>query len=211
MPFDKFKIWKFNKDRLEAFSDGVFAIVITLLVLELKVPHLKDVSDAHELKEKLMELFPVFLSWVISFLVVGALWLQHHNILRMAKKADYGLVWNNHLFLLFTTLIPFPTALMGEYPGIPLAVASFGIVMFFATGMLGLIYYYVVKNYLREEYHKPVVMKNVRFALIAGPVFYIVAIASAWFSSYITFAIYCIIPLLFLTPLDKPHKETEDQ
>ncbi len=210
MPFDKFKIWKFNKGRLEAFSDGVFAIVITLLVLELKVPHLEDKKNAKELSDKLVELFPIFLSWVISFLVVGALWLQHHNILRMARKVDYGLVWNNHLFLLFTSLIPFPTALMGDYPDIPFAVASFGIVMFFATGMLSLIYFYIVKNYLREEYHKATVMKNVRFALISGPIFYIIAIGSAWISVYITFAIYCIIPLLFLTPLDKPVKEIED-
>jgi uncharacterized membrane protein len=82
---NKFKIWQFDKYRLETFSDGVFAIIITLLVLELKVPHL-EVDNSSKMFLELKKLFPVFCSWVISVLIVGTLWLNHHNVLHMAKK-----------------------------------------------------------------------------------------------------------------------------
>src|SRR3954463_11107119 len=86
---DRFKIWKFEKNRLEAFSDGVFAIIITILVLDIKVPHLDVHADPAELLQELFKIVPVLVSWVVSFLIIGTLWLQHHNILHMAFKADY--------------------------------------------------------------------------------------------------------------------------
>ena len=202
--FGKFKIWKFEKNRLEAFSDGVFAFIITILVLEIKVPHLDVHADSSELWNKLKEIFPVLFSWVVSFLIIGMLWLQHHNILQMAKKADYAIVWLNTLMLLFTALIPFPSELMGLYPNNSLAVASLGIVMLLSGTMIIVLYYYIADNYLTDKYDKKTVMKNVRKSLIAGPLLYGVAIASAWVNTYITFAIYGIVPILFLLPLDKP-------
>jgi uncharacterized membrane protein len=203
---DRFKIWKFEKNRLEAFSDGVFAIIITLLVLEIKIPQLGEHADSAGLWQALKDIFPVLFSWVISFMIVGTLWLQHHNILSMARKADYAMVWLNTLFLLFTSLIPFPLHLMGEYPTVPLAVASLGIVLLFVSVFLIAIYYYSVKNYLSESYDKAEVMKNVRKSVIAGPLFYLIAIGSAWVSTAITFSIYGIVPVLFILPLDKPKK-----
>src|SRR5881397_539398 len=90
--------------RIEAFSDGVFAIVVTLLVFEP---------------------LPKFLSWLISFIIVCKFWLNHHHVLGLARHADYGMVWLNALFLMSQSFVPFPTALMGEYPGNPLAVPFF--------------------------------------------------------------------------------------
>jgi uncharacterized membrane protein len=78
--------------RIEAFSDGVFAIVVTLLVLELKVPSLQDPHSVSELGHQLLELLPKFLSWLISFIIVCKFWLNHHHILGLAKHADYGMV-----------------------------------------------------------------------------------------------------------------------
>jgi uncharacterized membrane protein len=202
----KFKYWKFNKNRLEAFSDGVFAIIITLLILEIKVPHLNNTLDNSELKEKLFDLIPVFLSWLISFLIVGTLWLQHHNILRMAKHIDYGFVWINILFLLSTSFIPFPSELLGTYPKLPIAVASLGIVIIFSTFFLWSLYYYIVKNYMRDEYIYKDVRKNLYLAFFGGPIIYGFAVLMAWVNIYISFVIYSIIPLLFILPLDKPKK-----
>src|SRR5882724_7117601 len=100
--------------RIEAFSDGVFAIVVTLLVLELKIPELHDHKGAAELGDKLLAIAPKFLSWLISFIIVCKFWLNHHHVLSLAANANYGLVWINSLFLMLQSFIPFPTALMGE-------------------------------------------------------------------------------------------------
>lgn len=203
---NRFKIWKFEKNRLEAFSDGVFAIIITLLVLEIKIPEIPKNADSTEFWNALKEIFPVIFSWVVSFLIVGTFWLQHHNILRMATKADYAIAWMNTVFLLFATLIPFPAEMMGRYPHIPLAVASLGIVMLLSTAVAITMFYYIAQNYLTHEYTKKDVMKNVRRAYLLGPLLYIIAIASAWLDTRITFAIYAIVPVLFILPMDKPRQ-----
>jgi uncharacterized membrane protein len=201
---NKFKLWQFDKTRLETFSDGVFAIIITLLVLELKMPHDESIDNSAKLFDEIKHIFPVLFSWIVSVLIVGTLWLQHHNLLHMAKKSDYGMVWINTIVLMFSALIPFPAHLMGTYPHIPLAVASLGIVLIFVSLSTIWLYYYITKNYLKEEYNRVVVMKNVRLSVILAPLFYILAAAVAWIHPYITFAIYAIVPLLFLLPLDKP-------
>ena len=206
-PGQKFKIWIFEKNRLESFSDGVFAIIITLLVLEIKIPYMITMVSSTELVVALKKILPVLFSWVVSFLIIGTFWLNHHNILGMAKKADYAMVWMNTIMLLFASLIPFPTHLMGAYPRIPLAVASLGIVMFFASGALIWLYYYVVKNYLRDDYDYKTSIVNVKRSFIAAPILYVVAILLAWVHTYITFAIYALIPLLFILPLDKPRRK----
>jgi uncharacterized membrane protein len=96
--------------RIEAFSDGVFAIIVTLLVLELKVPELHDHGNVSQLGHELLALFPKFLSWLISFIIVCKFWLNHHHILSLACHANYGMVWLHSIFLMFQSFIPFPAA-----------------------------------------------------------------------------------------------------
>ena len=112
----RFKRGHLHLTRIEAFSDGVFAIVVTLLVLELKLPMLKEHGSVSELAHQLVELAPKFLSWLISFIIVCKFWLNHHHVLGLARHANYGLAWLNSLFLMGQAFIPFPTAMMGEYP-----------------------------------------------------------------------------------------------
>src|ERR1051325_4668082 len=100
--------------RIEAFSDGVFAIIVTLLVLDLKVPVLNNPADGGELWQRLIAQLPRFLSWLISFIIVCKFWLNHHHVLGLARFANYSMVWLNSLFLMFQSFIPFPTAMMGE-------------------------------------------------------------------------------------------------
>src|SRR5450432_1417794 len=119
----RFNGGQLHLNRIEAFSDGVFAIIVTLLVLELKIPDLHDHPNVHELSEKLLAILPKFLSWLISFIIVCKFWLNHHHVLSLASHANYALVWLNSLFLMFQSFIPFPTGLMGEYPENPLAVS----------------------------------------------------------------------------------------
>ncbi len=121
---DRFRRGELRLTRIEAFSDGGFAIIVTLLVLELKVPALKDHASVSELAHHLLEALPKFVSWLISFVIVCKFWLNHHHILGLARHANYAMVWLNSLFLLGQSFIPFPTALAGEYP-VKLAVSFF--------------------------------------------------------------------------------------
>ncbi len=102
-------------DRIVFFSDAVFAIAITLLVLNIEVPDIPPDLVSEELPGRLLDLWPKLLSYVISFLVILMFWTAHHSIFRPIKSYDRGLIWLNSLFLMFIAFLPFPTALLGEY------------------------------------------------------------------------------------------------
>jgi uncharacterized membrane protein len=136
--------------RIEAFSDGIFAVAATLLVLDLKVS-LPEHVNVSELGHALLDQFPKFLSWLISFVIVCKFWLNHHHIQGLAHHATYGMVWLNCIFLMFQSLVPFPTALMGTYPKNPLAVSLFGVVMAFNTLLFIALHAYILRNLLKPE------------------------------------------------------------
>ena len=119
----------FSKNRVEAFSDGIFAIIITLLVLEIKVPHISGHNSTSELLEALLELLPKFIGWIISFFTVAVIWVNHHKLFKQFKFLDHGIFWWNALLLLWTTFIPFPTAVLGDYPENATSVIFYGLVM----------------------------------------------------------------------------------
>ena len=100
--------------RIEAFSDGVFAIIITLLVLEIHVPQVQDKNISAALEHSLLAMTPKFLSYILSFVLVCIWWVAHHHLFHILKRSDRGLLWLNSLFLLWLAFIPFPTALMGD-------------------------------------------------------------------------------------------------
>jgi uncharacterized membrane protein len=101
--------------RIEAFSDGVFAIAITLLVLEVRVPHLKDAPIGTTLLGALIEQWPSYLGYAMSFLIIGIIWANHHNRFKYIKRSDHILLTLNTFFLMCVSFIPFPTALLAEY------------------------------------------------------------------------------------------------
>ncbi|WP_228559353.1 MULTISPECIES: TMEM175 family protein [Myxococcus] len=111
-----------DKNRLEAFSDGVIAIIITIMVLELKVPHGSELAD-------LQPLLPVFLSYVLSFIYIGTYWNNHHHLLHTISHVTGGLLWANLHLLFWLSLIPFTTGWMGENHFAPLALALYGFVL----------------------------------------------------------------------------------
>jgi uncharacterized membrane protein len=187
--------------RIEAFSDGVFAIVVTLLVLELHVPPLRDPHSASELAHQLLELLPKLLSWLISFIIVCKFWLNHHYILGLARHANYAMVWLNSLFLMFQSFIPFPTALMGEYPTNPLAVSLFGVVMAVNTLWFVALHAYILRNLMKPDLiggQDP----HIIWKSFVGPVSYLLGSAAAWFSVDAAFLLYMLTPLFFIVPPD---------
>lgn len=199
----KFRYWKFSKVRLETFSDAVFAIIITLLVLEIKVPHIEEPHDTALMWQALWHLLPKIWSWVISFIFVGIMWLHHHNIVRMATQADYGMIWINLLFLMAVSFVPFPTAFAGEYPHQPMPLFLLCSVMSFTTLLFVWLYWYVAKFYLDTRYDPKDMMRNVRKSLLAGPLMYGIAAGIAWVNITIAYAIVFLVPILYILPLDK--------
>src|SRR5438067_111822 len=130
---------------------GLVVLVVTLLVLQLKLPPLQDHARVSELAHQLVELAPKFLCWLISFIIVCKFWLNHHHVLDLAHHADYGLAWLNSLFLLGQAFIPFPTAMMGEYVTNPLAVSIFGVVFAVNTLLFIALQRYIVRNLIKPE------------------------------------------------------------
>ena len=153
---------KFGLTRLEAFSDGVFAIVITLLVIELHVPEAAE----GELARGLAHLLPKFVSFVVSFIYITIYWINHHQLFHMIKQANRGLFWLNSLFLLCLTFIPFPTALIGSYPHDKVAVMFYGLAM-----MATAVSFVLMKSYV--FFGEPLVegphAKPKVFYLVVGP------------------------------------------
>ncbi len=114
--------------RIEAFSDGVFAIAITLLILEIKVPHLPDGSGASALGSALAALWPSYVAFLTSFLTIFIMWANHHAIFRLVRRSDARFVYTNGFLLLLVTFVPFPTAILAEYlerPAAPAAAAFY--------------------------------------------------------------------------------------
>jgi uncharacterized membrane protein len=195
----RFREGALRLNRIEAFSDGVFAIIVTLLVLELKVPPLKDHASVAELAHALVEILPKFVSWMISFIIVCKFWLNHHHILGLARQADYGLVWLNSLFLMGQSFIPFPTAMMGEYAGNPLAVSFFGTVFAINTLMFIVLRTYIVRRLIKPELAAE---QDPHAALkgLVGPASYLVGAALAWIYIPAAFITYALTPLFYITP-----------
>jgi uncharacterized membrane protein len=129
-----------HKNRLEAFSDGVLAIIITIMVLELKVPH---ADDLHSLKS----LFPVFLSYVLSFIYIGIYWNNHHHMLHAVTHINGRVMWANMHLLFWLSLVPFASGWMGENNFTQLPVAVYGIVLFM-NALLIIFYHNHSSNYM---------------------------------------------------------------
>src|SRR5215208_200316 len=120
-----------NKNRVEALSDGVFAIVITLLILDIRVP---DV-DYSRLAEALVEILPRIFAYVISFGVIGVYWMAHHQTLQLVGKLNGFTIWLNLVYLLAVSFMPFPTALLGRYPLQPIPIVVYGINLIVANAL----------------------------------------------------------------------------
>ncbi|HNX82785.1 MAG TPA: TMEM175 family protein [Candidatus Omnitrophota bacterium] len=190
----------FTKNRVEAFSDGIFAILVTLLVLELRTPHIEHADSARELFAALAGLLPKFLSWVISFVTICIIWRNHHRLFDMFKGINNVIFWLNVQMLLCVCFVPFPTALVGDYPHNPLAAAFYGIVMalsgaaFIATR----VYSYKHRELLKDNLPLDTYKSGIIMAFWVGPVAYLAGAALAWVNTYLSFAVYFLIAIYFV-------------
>jgi uncharacterized membrane protein len=180
-----------QKNRLEAFSDGVLAIIITIMVLELKVP-----QDVH--LAALKPLLPVFLSYALSYTYVGIYWNNHHHMLHATKHVSGGILWANLHLLFWLSLLPFTTGWMGENHAAAMPTAMYGFVLL----MAGVAYYILQKAIIArqgpESLLKLAVGRDWKGKL--SPVLYLTAIPVAFVSSLAANGIYALVALIWVIP-----------
>lgn len=188
-------------NRIEAFSDGVTAIVVTLLVLELRVPHIEE-TEAAVLIAAVAALAPKFLSFAMSFVFVAVFWVAHHQLFHLLERSTPALLWLNNLFLLCLTFIPFPTAMLGEYPNNAFAVIFFGGAMLAASLSFSLLRWYATlkARLTGVEIDEQSRCRAMRRSLI-GPGLYLLGIGIAIFSTATAIALYLFVPLLYVVPI----------
>jgi uncharacterized membrane protein len=179
------------KTRLEAFSDAVLAIIITIMVLERKVPHGEDLNV-------LWPLLPVFLSYVLSFVYIGIYWNNHHHMLHAVKRISGGVLWANLHLLFWLSLFPFVTGWMGENHFARLPAALYGGVLLMAA----IAYQILVVTIIREEGPDSLLAKAVGrdFKGNLSAVAYAVAIVLCFFNQWAAEAIYILVALVWLVP-----------
>lgn len=185
--------------RIEALSDGVFAIVITLLVLELRVPEIPEALVSKQLLPSLLEMLPKLVSYIASFLTVGVYWVAHHNIFHLVRRSDHVLKWLNLLFLMCISFVPFPTALLGEYPKEQLAIVLYGC-SFFITGItFNLNWWYMIQHHrLVDKNLSPRLIRTVTTDYIIGICSYLVPVFLAFFNTRLSLAFYALIPVVYI-------------
>src|SRR5918993_135644 len=183
-------------ERVVFFSDAVFAIVITLLVLEIKVPHIEGRTEQGVL-QGLIHLLPKFIGFVISFFIVGVMWIEHHRIFRFIERYDTGLLFRNLTFLLSVSFVPFPTALFSEYywsrTAFILYAATFGVV---ALTKLWVWNYAARRPALLGPSSDAATRRRISRRSLAVPIACAVSIALSFVSVFLAPVAFILIPLV---------------
>lgn len=189
-----------NKGRIEAFSDGVIAIIITIMVLELHIPELKGSFTQQDIWSEFYELAPKLLAYLLSFIVVAILWINHHALFDRIPHSTSKLIWYNAFLLFAMSLIPLPTAFIAEHPLLPEASLFYGFIMFLTSFLFFLLRRYVEVDAKLIPYNQFIQKSNILSASL-----YFLSMPLAFVSVYLSFIIFIGIPIWYFLP-DKFHK-----
>jgi TMEM175 potassium channel family protein len=191
----------FTASRVEAFSDAVLAIVMTLLVLEIKTPRLHSTENVGQAWLALVDLAPKFASFFLSFFFIAVFWVNHHRLFALIRKVDWGILWLNNLLLLLLCFVPFPTAFIGDHPRNPLALALFALVLMSAGIAFNLMWRHGRRNHLTEE-TLPVepINRAIRRGLY-GPMAYAIAAIAAFLAVPVSWLIFFAVPVFYAFPI----------
>lgn len=194
-----------QKGRLEAFSDGVLAIVITIMVLEIKVPHGQELVD-------LKPLIPIVLSYILSFIYLGIYWNNHHHTMHTVNKVTGAILWSNLHLLFWLSLVPFVTGWMGENNFAPMTLVLYGFVL-----LMSAISYFILQKSIINAHGKEGILAKAVGSDLKGklsPIFYVLGIASCWISSWLAAFFYILVALMWLIPdkrIERTLKEVESR
>ncbi|AFY72205.1 putative integral membrane protein [Synechococcus sp. PCC 7502] len=180
-----------DRGRLEAFSDGVIAIIITIMVLELKVPHGEDLTA-------LSPLFPVFLSYVISFIILGIYWNNHHHLFQVVERINGHVLWANLHLLFWLSLIPFVTGWTGENHFASLPVAMYGVVLFFAAIAYTILSITLISHHGAGSTLAIAIGKDIKGKVSLG--IYALGILLSFVNSWLGFSLYVLVAIIWFLP-----------
>ena len=186
--------------RLIAFSDGVIAIIITLMILSIKVPAIENTNSSVIVWHKLSWMLEPIASYLLSFVTIGVLWVNHHQFFEQLKHSDRGLLWLNLLFLFCMSLVPIPTELLGQNFLRPEIIAFYGLMMFTCLFSFLIMRLHVQKVNLFIENLSPGLIKLTRRKLQWGTALYFASVFTAFLSVYISIAIFVIVAILYFLP-----------
>jgi len=194
-----------GKGRLEAFSDGVLAIIITIMVLEMKVPHGDNLSD-------LKPLLPVFLSYILSFIYIGIYWNNHHHMLHVVHKVTGTILWTNTHLLFWLSLVPFATSWMGENNFSTWPVVLYGVILLMAS----IAYYFLAHSLINvhgKESTLATALGKDRKGIISS-IIYVIGIGLSFIHPFIGFGMYVVVAVIWFLPdrrIEKKLEQTQDQ
>lgn len=191
-----------NKNRLEAFSDGVIAIIITIMVLQLNVPR-------GETLQSLRSTFPVFISYVLSFIYVGIYWNNHHHMIHTVDHVSGGILWANLHLLFWLSLIPFVTRWFGETTFAPIPTALYGCILLMAA-----IAYFILQTMILRRHGKDSLLARALGPDLKGkisPPLYFIAIIMTFFFELISIGIYILVMLIWLIPDRRIEKAFDEE
>lgn len=180
-----------RKGRLEAFSDGVLAIIITIMVLEMKVPHGNDFAS-------LKSLIPVVTSYILSFIYIGIYWNNHHHLMHTVTHITGKVLWANLYLLFWLSLVPFVTGWMGENEFAVIPVALYGLILLMAA-----IAYFILQSIILKQHGKDSILANAIGNDLKGkisPILYAIGIIASWFSPLVAGGIYALVAFIWLIP-----------
>ena len=198
---------KIGTTRVETLSDGVIAIIITIMVLEFRLPEYAKGMTTRDVFANLHHLLPFLISYAFSFTMVAILWTNHHHMFHLLEKTDEYLLWTNFLFLFFMSLIPFATRVVGENPFLPVSIAIYGLVMLLTTVSFALMRQHSLRKKLlhRDENRKMTyeILRasfKARSKTFAAIIIYLVSIPLAFIHVFLAYACFVIPIILFSVP-----------
>ncbi len=186
------------KDRLEAFSDGVFAVALTLLVLDLHVPSVADHSSLGEYAAAIAPLVPKIDSFALTFVMICIHWVGHHYFFAQLRRVTIALVWLNNFYLLWICFMPFPTAMLGDHP-----TDQFPILLYAANQLLAAVTFFAFRNYASHHNlfadHASAQAMGPRHSIPAITIF-VLSIVFAFVNVYLSLLCFVLVPLLYFVP-----------
>lgn len=192
--------------RIEAFTDGVLAIVITLMVLEIKIPAMAEQIGNADAWLLLGTLWPKLASYAISFFMIAIFWVNHHGLFHAIKHSTKSLLWLNNLWLFIICLLPFPTAFLGEHPALPLACALFGTELFLCALFFFAIRWHAYQSGLFHEENSKALVRKLLMKSALAPLCYAISIVVSWLSIQAAYCIFIGLPVVFIFSFTKKTK-----
>jgi uncharacterized membrane protein len=188
----------FRHDRTEALTDGIFATVMTILVLSLVVPTVTGPNTAATLQADVYGLIPDFFAYIVTFIFLGVLWISHQNMFSHIVTIDLKTLWVNILLLLSVALSPFSTALLGRYPLQPIAVVVYGINALVISILFNLLWFYPrIQHLTHEEPNQEIIAKRSKIVLV-GPIAYSLAIVFSFLAPEVSLGLYAFVTFFYI-------------